>query len=45
MAKTAQGIWAGILAMASALLLAAGARGADEWVGVGLWQGQIGTCR
>src|SRR5471030_2480590 len=43
MAKTVEDIWPCILTLVSAaLLLPAGAGAADEWAGVGLWQGQIG---
>ena len=43
MAKTVEGIWPCILTLVSAaLLLPAGAGAADEWAGIGTWQGQIG---
>jgi hypothetical protein len=43
MAKTVEGIWPCIPAMVFAsLMLHAGTGMADEWAGVGLWQGQIG---
>src|SRR5476649_386069 len=42
-AKTVEDIWPCILTLVSAaLLLPAGAGAADEWAGIGTWQGQIG---